>query len=225
MPKKTCGPALVRNVRIPTDVKINFEPRTERQKELIKKSENHPIVFATGPAGVGKTLCFVALALRKLMNKEIDKIIITRPVVEAGENLGFLPGTFEEKLAPYLVPILESIRKFIPETLLENYIETKKIQIVPLAYTRGITYENAIVIVDEGQNCTYTQLKMILTRLGRDSRLFIDGDMSQIDLKPGQSGLETVMKKLDHISDIAYVEFQESDCQRHGVVSKIISAL
>lgn len=205
---------------------FNFEPRTETQKELAVFTQSKALTFAVGVAGTGKTTVLVAMAIKFVLEGQFDRIIITRPVVEATEQLGFLPGTFEEKLAPYLVPILEAVDKFIGKEARIDWMGTGKIQIVPIAYTRGVTHENAIVIVDESQNCSYSALKMILTRLGRNSKMFINGDLTQIDLKPvSNSGLATVIDALKDDPDVGYIKFTEIDCQRHPLVARIIKRL
>jgi len=210
----------------PTSLNLKFEPRTEKQKELCQKIDNFDFVVTTGPAGTGKTTVLVSKAIAALISGKIDKIFITRPVVEAGENLGFLPGSKEDKLAPYLIPIVDAIKKLVGEEMTTYWIDSGVIEIAPLAFMRGRNLESAWTILDEGQNCTASQLKMILTRItGHNSKLLIDGDLSQVDLRPGQSGLHSVLTKLQVVPEIGFVEFTEEDCQRHPVVKKILKVL
>ena len=199
--------------------------RTANQKKLVEAAESHDLVFAIGPAGTGKTYTAVALAVRALKNKEVKKIIITRPAVEAGENLGFLPGDLKEKIDPYLRPIYDALDDMIPAEKLKFYTENRTIEIAPLAYMRGRTLNNAFILLDEAQNTTPMQMKMFLTRMGPTSKAIITGDRSQIDLPQKQkSGLIESANLLRNIKGIAFVELDGSDVVRHRLVREIIAA-
>lgn len=199
--------------------------RTHNQRKLVEASLENDMVFSVGPAGTGKTYTAVALAVRALKNKEVRKIILTRPAVEAGENLGFLPGDLKEKLDPYLQPLYDALRDMIPAEKLEDYIEHNIVQIAPLAFMRGRTLDNAFVILDEAQNATEGQIKMFLTRMGRNAQFIVNGDPSQVDLPRNQnSGLIKALAVLRDIEGIAIVELDENDVIRHRLVKKIIQA-
>ena len=190
--------------------------------DILKKND---IVFSVGPAGTGKTFLAVALAVSALKKKQIEKIILCRPAVEAGESLGFLPGDLKEKIDPYLNPLYDSLRYLLTEKNLENLIENKVIEVAPLAYMRGRTLENAYIILDEAQNATLVQMKMFLTRLGVGSRAIITGDITQIDLKKNQeSGLIQALSILKNIVGVGFAMLEESDIVRHPLVMKIIQA-
>lgn len=202
-----------------------IKPKTPNQKTFIETVKKNDVVFAVGPAGTGKTYIAVALAVRALKNKEIKRIIITRPAVEAGENLGFLPGDLQEKIDPYLRPIYDALSDMIPSEKLKYYRENRVIEIAPLAYMRGRTLNNAFILLDEAQNTTPMQLKMFLTRLGQDSKLIINGDRTQIDLKPNQkSGLDDALGIMKNIKGIGFVELDQRDVIRHPIVKEIIKA-
>jgi len=202
-----------------------IKPRTANQLEYLKKVKENDIVFAIGPAGTGKTYLAVAFAVAALKNKEISKIVLTRPAVEAGESLGFLPGDLSEKVDPYLRPLYDALEEMIPMEKLESYFEKNVIQVIPLAYMRGRTLNNAFVILDEAQNSTALQMKMFLTRLGPSSKAIVTGDVTQIDLpKRDQSGLVQVQDILKNIEDIAFLYFEKSDVVRHKLVKDIINA-
>lgn len=205
---------------------VSGEPikaRTSNQQLLVKLVDDNDMVFAIGPAGTGKTYTAVALAVRALKNKEVKRIILTRPAVEAGENLGFLPGDLKEKLDPYLQPLYDALRDMIPPQKLEAYIEKNIIQIAPLAFMRGRTLDHAFVILDEAQNTTLAQLKMFLTRMGASAKFVITGDLTQIDLPKNQpSGLVKVKAILEKVKGIGFVELDQSDVIRHKLVKKII---
>jgi phosphate starvation-inducible PhoH-like protein len=204
---------------------IVIKPRTPNQLKLVETVEQNDLTFAVGPAGTGKTYVAVALAVRALKNKEVRKIILTRPAVEAGENLGFLPGDLNEKLAPYLQPLYDALRDMIPADKLKTYNEGGIIQIAPLAYMRGRTLDNAFVILDEAQNATQMQMKMFLTRMGKTAKFVVTGDVSQIDLPRSQrSGLPEAVKILDKVKGIGFVYFNEKDVVRHDLVKKILNA-
>lgn len=204
---------------------FRIAPRTPNQKMLVKTVKENDLTFAVGPAGTGKTYISVALAVRALKNKEVKKIIITRPAVEAGENLGFLPGDLKEKIDPYLRPIYDALRDMIPMVKLKNYNEAGIIEIAPLAYMRGRTLNNAYVLLDEAQNTTPMQIKMFLTRMGPESKMIITGDKSQIDLPKNQtSGLIEAIKILTDVGGIGFVELNDKDVVRHKLVKSIIKA-
>ena len=197
--------------------------RTENQRKIVEAIEKNDMVFAIGPAGTGKTYTAVALAVRALKNKEIKKIILTRPAVEAGENLGFLPGDLKEKLDPYMQPLYDAINDMIAPEKLSYYIENRVIQIAPLAFMRGRTLDNAFVILDEAQNATENQLKMFLTRMGASAKFLITGDITQVDLPKNQpSGLIHAIKLLQNIEGIKFIQLDGSDVIRHALVKKII---
>jgi phosphate starvation-inducible PhoH-like protein len=200
-------------------------PRTVNQKKIVEAVETNDLVFAIGPAGTGKTFVSVALAVKALKNKEVKKIIITRPAVEAGENLGFLPGDLTEKIDPYLRPIYDALNEMIPSEKLKFYRENGVIEIAPLAYMRGRTLNNAYVLLDEAQNTTPMQIKMFLTRMGPDSKMIVTGDISQIDLpKKQKSGLVESMNLLKDIKGITIVKLDDRDVVRHKLVKAIIKA-
>jgi phosphate starvation-inducible PhoH-like protein len=199
--------------------------RTINQKRLVQVAEKNDIVFAIGPAGTGKTYTAVALAVRALKNKMVKKIILTRPAVEAGESLGFLPGDLKEKIDPYLRPLYDALDDMIPADKLGYYMSTRVIEIAPLAYMRGRTLDNAFIILDEAQNSTDLQLKMFLTRIGANAKAIITGDLTQIDLPKNQrSGLEKAARILRNIDGIAHIELDEEDVVRHRLVKAIIRA-
>ncbi len=199
--------------------------KTDNQKRLVEAADKHDLVFAVGPAGTGKTYTAVAIAVRALKNKEVKKIIITRPAVEAGENLGFLPGDLKEKIDPYLRPIYDALDDMIPAEKLKFYEENRIIEIAPLAYMRGRTLNNAFILLDEAQNTTPMQMKMFLTRMGPTSKAIITGDRSQIDLPNKQkSGLIESTDILKSIKGISFVELDGRDVVRHRLVREIITA-
>lgn len=204
---------------------FKISPKTKNQKDLVRAVENNDLVFAIGPAGTGKTYISVALAVRALKNKDVKKIIITRPAVEAGENLGFLPGDLKEKIDPYLRPIYDALNDMIPSEKLRYYRENGVIEIAPLAYMRGRTLNNAYILLDEAQNTTPMQIKMFLTRMGPDSKVIITGDRSQIDLPRNQkSGLVEALHVLRDIKGIGFVTLDEKDVVRHKLVKDIVRA-
>ncbi|NNV54148.1 PhoH family protein [Limnovirga soli] len=217
--------------RNPNDVLV-FGPngktvraRTANQKRMVGASDKNDIVFAIGPAGTGKTYTAVALAVRALKNKLVKKIILTRPAVEAGENLGFLPGDLKEKIDPYLRPLYDALDDMIPADKLGYYMSTRTIEIAPLAYMRGRTLDNAFIILDEAQNTNDLQLKMFLTRIGANAKAIITGDPTQIDLPKNQrSGLDKAIRILQNIDGIAHIELDEEDVVRHKLVKAIIKA-
>jgi phosphate starvation-inducible protein PhoH and related proteins len=199
--------------------------KTVNQRRMVDAYAFNDMVFAIGPAGTGKTYTAVALAVRALKNREVRKIILTRPAVEAGENLGFLPGDLKEKLDPYLQPLYDALRDMIPAEKLANYIETGIIQIAPLAFMRGRTLDNAFVILDEAQNATESQLRMFLTRMGRSAKFYITGDLTQVDLPRNQkSGLTHAIRVLDGVEGIEFIQLDNRDVLRHKLVKAIIDA-
>jgi phosphate starvation-inducible protein PhoH and related proteins len=199
--------------------------RTANQRIMVNKCYDHDVVFAIGPAGTGKTYTAVALAVRALKNKETKRIILTRPAVEAGENLGFLPGDLKEKIDPYLRPLYDALYDMLPPEKLRLYIDTGVIEIAPLAFMRGRTLNNAFVILDEAQNATQSQLKMFLTRMGPTAKLVVTGDITQVDLPHYQpSGLIQASKILAEIKGICFVYLDKSDVVRHKLVKEIIEA-
>lgn len=199
--------------------------RTPNQKKFVDAFYHNDLLFAIGPAGSGKTYTAIALAVRALKNKEIRKIILSRPAVEAGERLGFLPGDLKEKIDPYLQPLYDALKDMIPAAKLKEYTENETIQIAPLAYMRGRTLNDAIVILDEAQNTTRNQLKMFLTRMGRNAKFIVTGDVTQIDLPTKQSsGLVQAMQILKDIEGIKRITFNAKDIVRHKLVQKIVEA-
>ncbi len=202
-----------------------IKARTPNQQRLVRSVYEHDMVFAIGPAGTGKTYTAVAMAVRALKNKEVRRIVLTRPAVEAGENLGFLPGDLRDKLDPYLQPLYDALRDMIPQQKLLSYWEDNTIEIAPLAFMRGRTLDNAFVILDEAQNATSAQLKMFLTRMGRNAKFVITGDLTQIDLpRHQQSGLLQATQILNGVKGIDVIELDQSDVIRHRLVTDIIRA-
>ncbi|MCC5939080.1 MAG: PhoH family protein [Lunatimonas sp.] len=202
-----------------------IKPKSANQKKLVESSFKNDLVFALGPAGSGKTYIAVALAVRALKNREVKRIIITRPAVEAGENLGFLPGDLQEKLDPYLRPIYDALGDMVPAEKLKFYQETRVIEIAPLAYMRGRTLHDAFILLDEAQNTTSEQIKMFLTRMGPNSKVIITGDQSQVDLPRRQkSGLTESLKILKEVKGIGVVQLTGKDVVRHRLVKSIIDA-
>ena len=202
-----------------------IRPKTAGQKRYIEAIKENDVVFAIGPAGTGKTYLAVAMALSYLQQGKVKRLILTRPAVEAGEQLGFLPGDIFQKVNPYLRPLYDAIYDMIPAPELDKYIQTGRVEIAPLAFMRGRTLNNAFIILDEAQNTTREQMKMILTRLGFDSKLVVTADVTQIDLpQPRKSGVLQAVKVLSSIPEIAFIYFNEKDVVRHPLVGKIIKA-
>jgi len=198
---------------------------TPNQKAMVEKSEKNDLIFAIGPAGTGKTYTAVALAVRALKNKEIRKIILTRPAIEAGESLGFLPGDMKEKLDPYMQPLYDALRDMLPTQKFLSYLEDETIEIAPLAFMRGRTLSNAYAILDEAQNASESQLKMFLTRMGKNSKFFVTGDITQIDLpKHKKSGVVQAERILKKIKGIEFIHLDGRDVVRHKLVTNIINA-
>ena len=200
-------------------------PRSENQLKLVEAFAKNDMLFAIGPAGSGKTYTAIALAVRALKNKEIKKIILSRPAVEAGEKLGFLPGDMKDKIDPYLQPLYDALQDMIPATKLKEYMELNIIQIAPLAFMRGRTLNDAVVILDEAQNTTTQQIKMFLTRMGMNTKMIVTGDMTQIDLPSSQtSGLVQALRILKGVKGISFVELNKKDIVRHKLVTQIVEA-
>ena len=211
-------------ISIATKRKIIF-PRTVNQGEYLSAMQARDMIFGIGPAGTGKTYLAVAVGVSMLIAGKVDKIILTRPAVEAGEKLGFLPGDMREKVDPYLRPLYDAMHDMLPADQVERRLTNGEIEIAPLAFMRGRTLSNAFVILDEAQNTTPVQMKMFLTRLGHNARMVITGDLSQIDLPIGiESGLKQAVRVLKNIPDISFVVFDENDVVRHPIVSKIVAA-
>lgn len=200
-------------------------PRSENQLKLVQEYEKNDMLFAIGPAGSGKTYTAIALAVRSLKNKEIKKIILSRPAVEAGEKLGFLPGDMKDKIDPYLQPLYDALQDMIPAAKLKEYMELNVIQIAPLAFMRGRTLNDAVVILDEAQNTTTQQIKMFLTRMGMNTKMIVTGDMTQIDLPASQtSGLVQALRILKGVKGISFIELNKKDIVRHKLVTRIVEA-
>ena len=205
--------------------KKSIIPRSEKQKEYVRALRQSDIVISAGPAGTGKTFLAVAVGLTMLLEKKIERIILSRPAVEAGERLGFLPGDMKEKVDPYLRPLYDSLYDLFDYEKIQKMIEIGDIEIAPLAFMRGRTLKNSFAILDEAQNATDTQIKMFLTRIGENSKIVINGDPSQIDLpNKNMSGLDSSKKLLSHLEEIAVIDFDHSDVVRHPLVSKIVKA-
>ncbi|MCA0153872.1 PhoH family protein [Winogradskyella vincentii] len=202
-----------------------IKAQTVNQRKLVESIRKNDMVFAIGPAGTGKTYTGVALAVQALKNKEVKRIILTRPAVEAGENLGFLPGDLKEKLDPYMQPLYDALRDMIPHEKLDAYIEKGAIQIAPLAFMRGRTLDNAFVILDEGQNTTHAQMKMFLTRMGKNAKFLLTGDPGQVDLpRRTISGLKEALLVLKNVEGIGMIYLDDKDVIRHKLVKKVIAA-
>ncbi len=202
-----------------------IKARTLNQRKIIDSVNNNNMVFAIGPAGTGKTYTGIALAVKALKNKAVKKIILTRPAIEAGENLGFLPGDLKEKLDPYMQPLYDALKDMIPSEKLKKYLEDEVIQIAPLAFMRGRTLDNAFVILDEGQNTTHSQMKMFLTRMGKNAKFIITGDPGQVDLpRNAISGIKEAILILKNTNGVGIVHLDESDVIRNKLVKKIVDA-
>jgi len=230
---------IVENGNIPTNGSNSYEPDvlvyanhgriikalTKNQQLMTVEHQKNDLLFVTGPAGSGKSYTAIALAVKALRNKEVKKIILCRPAVEAGERLGFLPGDLKEKIDPYLQPLYDALNDMLPPRKLESYLEDGTVQIAPVAFMRGRTLDNAFVIIDEAQNTTVNQLKMVLTRMGKHSKFIVNGDITQIDLpKTEKSGLVNAISILKNIEGVGFVQLDESDIVRHPLVKKIVRA-
>ncbi len=203
----------------------HVKPRSEGQQQLMEAIDTQALTLALGPAGTGKTYLAIAAAVKALEEGSIDRIILSRPAIEAGEQLGYLPGTMEEKMSPYLRPLYDALADRLGGKRLRQYMADGTIEIAPIAYMRGRTLNNAFVVIDEAQNCTYVQIKMLLTRLGWHSTMVITGDPDQTDLLPGLSGLADIAAKLDALNDIAVVRLSKEDVVRHPLVACMLTAL
>ena len=203
-----------------------LKPKTENQKTYIDVITNNDVTLCTGPAGTGKTAVAVGLACDYLLDKRVEKIIVTRPVIESGRGLGFLPGTFEEKIHPYLIPVLEEMEYRLSTNRVQAYRDEGKIEVVPLEYMRGRNFHNCFMILDEAQNATFEQLKMFITRIGWNSKAVINGDIDQTDLAlKDQGGLEQFLDRLENVTGVGIAELTEADIIRNKIISKILDAL
>ena len=202
-----------------------IKPRSEGQKELMEAMDSHNLVLAMGPAGTGKTYLAISAAVEAFEKGEVDRIILSRPAVEAGENIGFLPGDLEDKMAPYLRPLYDALHDRLGLKKLKHLMDTGEIEIAPVGYMRGRTLNNAFVVIDEAQNCTYVQIKMILSRLGWHSTMVVTGDPDQSDLLPGLSGLSDISDKLQDVSGIAVERLAEVDIVRHPLVAQMLEVI
>lgn len=222
MARKASAP---RAVKKPPQRSVDFQPRNEKQRTAVDLIAHNHVVALVGAAGSGKTLIAIATALNALLSKEIESIIVTRPIVEAGESLGFLPGDVREKTDPYNAPVLDALRSYLGAQLLEAFIDDGKVRMVPLAFMRGRTFDDAWMILDEAQNATIDQTLMFMTRMGRNSKVILTGDESQCDLPARvQSGLKHALIKLENVDGFAALHFGEADVQRHPMVGSIIKA-
>ena len=201
-----------------------IKAKTVNQRKIVDSIEKNDLVFAVGPAGTGKTYTGIALAVKSLKNKNVKRIILTRPAIEAGENLGFLPGDLKEKLDPYMQPLYDALRDMIPSEKLKKFLDDEIIQIAPLAFMRGRTLDNAFVILDEGQNTSSSQMKMFLTRMGKNAKFIVTGDPGQMDLPKGISGINEAIKLLSGTKGVGIVKLDDSDVVRNRLVKKIIEA-
>ncbi|MEO0982861.1 MAG: PhoH family protein [Pseudomonadota bacterium] len=203
----------------------NITPRSENQAELLKALDTYPLVAAVGPAGTGKTYLAICKAVEALQKGKVGRIVLSRPAVEAGEQIGFLPGAMEDKLAPYLRPLYDALSDRLSPKQLRDMLAEGLIEIAPIGFMRGRTLNNAFVVIDEAQNCTYTQLKMLLTRLGWHSTMVVTGDPNQSDLLPEMSGLHTIAAKLDSMENVAVVRLEAEDVVRHPLVAEMLDTL
>jgi len=203
----------------------NIRPRSDNQRELMDAIDRHSLVVALGPAGTGKTYLAIAKAVEALEDGKIERIMLSRPAVEAGESLGYLPGDLEEKLAPYLRPLYDALSDRVGRKRLKCLLSDGSIEIAPVAYMRGRTLNNAFIVIDEAQNCTYGQIKMLLTRLGWHSTMVLTGDPDQTDLLPGMSGLSDIAARLETLPDLAVVRLQDCDIVRHPLVASMLTVL
>ena len=203
-----------------------LKPKTKNQEEYINTIEKNDVTFCTGPAGTGKTAVAVGIACDYLLDKRVEKLVVTRPVIESGRGLGFLPGTFEEKIHPYLIPVLEEMEFRLNTNRVQAYRDEGKIEVVPLEYMRGRNFHNCFVVLDEAQNATFEQLKMFVTRIGWDSKAVINGDIDQTDLlKKDQGGLEEFLDRLSDVEGVGISELTQDDIIRNEIISRILNAL
>jgi len=203
-----------------------LKPKTKNQEDYVRAISANEVCFCTGPAGTGKTAVAVGLACDYLLDKRVEKIIVTRPVIESGRGLGFLPGTFEEKIHPYLVPVLEEMQYRLNTNRVQAYREEGRIEVVPLEYMRGRNFHNCFMILDEAQNATFEQLKMFITRIGWDSKAVINGDIDQTDLLPkDRGGLEEFLERLEDVVGVGMAELTDEDIIRNPIISKVLNAL
>lgn len=203
----------------------NVSPRSEGQKQMLEAIDTHNLVMAIGPAGTGKTYLAISKAVEALAKGQVGRIILTRPAVEAGESLGFLPGEMEDKIAPYLKPLLDALTDRMGGRSMKTMMKNGEIEIAPVGFMRGRTLNNAFVVIDEAQNCTYTQIKMLLTRMGWHSTIVVTGDPDQTDLLPGMSGLAEITKKLEALDSVGVVKLSEKDVVRHPLVAEMLSVI
>lgn len=203
----------------------NVSPRSEGQKRMMEAIDQHNLVMALGPAGTGKTYLAIAKAVEAFVQGQVGRIVLTRPAVEAGESLGFLPGDMEEKIAPYLRPLFDSLTDRMSGRSLKTMMKNGEIEIAPVGFMRGRTLNNAFVVIDEAQNCTYTQIKMLLTRMGWHSTMVVTGDPDQSDLLPGMSGLADMAHRLDVLDNVGVVKLDEEDVVRHPLVAEMLSVV
>jgi len=223
--ERTTLRGLIESARQRTFGKKVVTPKTMNQRVYLDAIEKHDLVFGIGPAGTGKTYLAVAMAVNALMSKQVSRIVLTRPALEAGEKLGFLPGTLQEKIDPYLRPLYDALYEMIEAEKVEKFFERKAIEVAPIAFMRGRTLNDAFIILDEAQNCTPEQMKMVLTRQGFNSKMVVTGDITQIDLPAGRgSGLIEATEVLRNIGEIRFIHFDETDVVRHSLVQKIIRA-
>lgn len=225
-PKRTVRKAVRKPKEEPeTGYRYEFTPRTDNQKELMKEIQAHDVTFALGPAGSGKTFVAVAAAVRALQKHDVSKIVLVRPVVEAGERLGYLPGTLQEKVDPYMRPLYDALEEMFGAKQVQQFVETGTIEVAPLAYMRGRTLKHSFILMDEAQNMTKAQMLMALTRIGEGSKTVITGDLSQTDLpSQGHSGLREAIEVLSPFVEIGIVEFEDTDVVRHPIVQLIVNA-
>lgn len=203
----------------------NVSPRSEGQKQLMETIDRHNLVMALGPAGTGKTFLAIAKAVEAFEKGQVGRIVLTRPAVEAGESLGFLPGEMEDKIAPYLRPLFDSLTDRLGGRNLKGMMKNGEIEIAPVGFMRGRTLNNAFVVIDEAQNCTYGQIKMLLTRMGWHSTMVVTGDPDQSDLLPGMSGLSDICQRLEALDDVGVVKLKDSDVVRHPLVAEMLSVV
>lgn len=203
----------------------NIKPRSEGQKELMEAIENHNLVLAIGPAGTGKTYLAISAAVEAYERGEVERIILSRPAIEAGESIGYLPGDLQDKMAPYLRPLYDALHDRLGIKRLKHMLENGEIEIAPVGYMRGRTLNNAFVVIDEAQNCTYVQIKMLLSRLGWHSTMVVTGDPDQTDLLTGMSGLAEIAKKLEPVENIAVCRLEETDIVRHPLVAEMLDVI